>query len=156
MTTIAVDKKAVCADSIGIINDDYRVETKIKKLYLRDGLIYGCAGNADAIEDLIAWFAGDQDPAKYPKPLGSKWIFLVFFADRAIAFDEDSHRHVERPYPASFGSGRDYAMGALRAGADSYKAVKIACDLSIHSGGKIMRVLLPKITYKQWLKGRAK
>ena len=42
----------------------------------------------------------------------------------------------------AIGSGRDFALAAMRMGADAKKAVKIASEFDIHTGGRIRTMRL--------------
>jgi hypothetical protein len=86
---------------------------------------------------MARWYEAGADPADFPKCQEDKddWARLIVVADGRVMVYE---RHpiafpVEDPFMA-WGSGRDYAMGAMARGATAREAVEIAMRFDHHCG----------------------
>ena len=137
MSVIAYDGKFVAADRMSIFNDHCREAGKLFLSKSGDAIL----GYTQYIENgigLIEWFNNGADPDAWPswQQSGDEWARLMVFPNyRPPYFFE------RLPYPQSvpdaflaWGSGRDFALGALAMGADATKAVEIACKLCATCG----------------------
>lgn len=141
MTTIASDGKTVAADGLSTfiderVNHDYRKIT----LFEHDKL-FGFTGKEAIFKPAIVWYLGGADPDKIPK--AKDWGLYVFTLQGVDRFTDESPYADRFPYPCAFGSGRDYAMGAMLAGASPKKAVEIAALLDVYTGGVILELPVP-------------
>ena len=137
MTTIAVDTKGtIAADGLGC-NDNIRATHSARKIIVEDGAIYALAGTECLMRPLINWVKEGADPDKLPKVGDNAWGLLVITRTGA------AHYHCKCPFPETVdlpwatGSGREIAIGLLRDGKTARRAVEIACELDVYSGGDI-------------------
>ena len=138
--TLAADKRASCGSLI-------RTTTKIFSLR---GCLVGYDGDADAGEELIAWFKAGEDREKFPETQRDKEAFtgmLVILPNKKVL------KYERTPHPIKFsdkkfaiGSGRDFALAAMFLGKTAADAVRISCifdsgcgngvDVLHHAGNK--------------------
>ena len=139
MTTIAIDAlgniaadgRSTCGDQIA--RDD------IDKLIVAHGRIYALAGPGSLVFPLIAWHNDGADPTKLPVCKDYGWTLVVQQSDGLFCYSDRVPYGLANEYktPVAFGSGRDYALGAMLAGKSAREAVEIACKVDTGSGGKI-------------------
>lgn len=134
MTVICWDGKTLASDRQSTTANMRRMTKKIYRL--SDGLLALTGGGIHGHE-LLAWFQGDRDVAKWPKLAGddsasvihiTKAGVLVYSGD-LMPFGEP----VLNPFIA-FGSGRDYAMAAMHLGRTAAEAVEIASLFDVSCG----------------------
>ena len=85
---------------------------------------------------MVTWYLDGANPEKLPKfQEGDGWAQLVVATPEECFYLEDTAEKikVEGEYMA-WGSGRDFAMGALAMGADAKQAVEVACRFSVSCG----------------------
>lgn len=136
MSTIAFDGKIVAADKQGTYCSTIRNTTKLVRL--DNGEICGWTGTLAVGETMLDWYKAGADPEKHPpeildkeantsfiviQPSGLVWMYGGFkkqetFTDRFCAW----------------GSGREFAIGAMAAGKNAIDAVAIAMDYDINTG----------------------
>lgn len=71
---------------------------------------------------------------------GMTWSFLVYFPflDRLIEIHSDLEEiYSEQVSPAAIGSGGDYALAAMLAGAGPHVAIEVAMKLDPYTGGSV-------------------
>ena len=152
MTTIAIDAlgniaadgRATCGNEIS--RDD------VDKIILTHGRIYALAGAGALTAPLIAWHHAGADPTKLPICKDCNWSLIVVDDNGIYCYNDRVPYAVANAYepPVAFGSGQDWALGAMLAGKSAKEAVEIACKVDINSGGKVMAVniadtLAPKL-----------
>jgi hypothetical protein len=109
-----------------------------KKIVQRGDVVYGITGAAALFEPLIHWCEAGADPAAVPKDRDDQCSNLFVFRDgKCFVYTTDLSYPEELTAPDAFGSGGDYALGAMHAGADAKRAVEVACKIDPHSGGEI-------------------
>ena len=128
MTVIAWDGKTLAADKQATQSDMRRAVKKILKI---KGNLLGASGDWDRAQEMFDWFAQGADREKYPwfQKEDDKWVgMLVITPDRRILKYERSPIPIDFSLEGvyAFGSGRDYAYGAMAMGANARKAVLIA------------------------------
>lgn len=133
MTVIIWDHrvKALGADKQATQSDLVRKVTKIKRIR---GHLCAAAGDWDLAQEMFHWFEQGADPEKAPACMRDKqdWVaFLVITPEGRVLKYEKS------PYPMDFtesatvdgwyvfGSGRDFAIGALATGASIVEALEV-------------------------------
>jgi|HigsolmetaAR201D_1030396.scaffolds.fasta_scaffold40716_2 ATP-dependent protease HslVU (ClpYQ), peptidase subunit len=144
MTVIAVDDKTVAADGLMCYGNE-RAARPANKLLKREGRIFGVAGTG--IEEvLITWYLDGADPEKAPKVTGDHWwnLLVIETDGRMLFFTSDAPYGQPAKAPFAIGSGADYALGAMKAGASAKRAVEIACELNVYCGGEIVAFDLPQ------------
>lgn len=138
MTTIAWDGQTLAADTLATwrgTRDGYAV-----KIARRGAVLAGAAGNAVICRRLMDWFRSGM--VGHPPSAGSKeadnWSTLQIFTPDGlvVSWGPDGWEAVRAPRYA-LGSGCDFALGAMVAGADAETAVRAAIEYDINSGGEI-------------------
>lgn len=132
MTTIAWDGQVLAADkqaeSAGL---KFRT-TKIGRL--KDGRLYGFAGEADYCREVVLWLEGGAKPEQKDKD--DWWTVLVIgekierFERRLVPIEVEEKTH-------ALGSGRDYAMAAMYLGKSAEEAVLVAHRFDPATGSEV-------------------
>lgn len=128
MSVIAWDGKCLAADKRATLGTLIRTTTKIFHLVYA---LAAYAGDADAGEEVFAWFKDGADPSKFPASQRDKdtWAgLLIVWPDGGL------WKYERTPYPLKFppqqfaiGSGRDFALDAMHCGKTAAEAVEVAC-----------------------------
>lgn len=137
MTTIVYRDGVLAADTRGYAGYSAPIGTKQKVRAIPDArCLVGVSSNAPGVpEAVMDWFEfrSEDDPLRLPD--GTKFTLLAVYDDGTARYAYDSLRltsPIEAPYFA-IGSGTEYALGALAAGASAEEAVAIACGLDVWS-----------------------
>jgi hypothetical protein len=134
MTTIAWDGKCVAAESRKTL-ESFLFPADYNKIEQRGEEVFAHCGVSALFMPMIEWYLAGAIPKDYPTG-GDIW-FLVFRKGRAFCFTPNTPYPDEAHAPFGWGSGGVYAIGAMRAGADARRAVEIAIECDIESGGRI-------------------
>lgn len=131
MTTICWDGRALCADR-QLTSSGVRYETT-KAHRLKDGSLFASCGALENNAAVYQWLNGGSEKPVIEKdddfdgilikPDGSAWMLNKKLHLVAI----------ESPYFAT-GSGRDFAILAMRLGKTAREAVELASELDIWTG----------------------
>lgn len=133
MTTIATDGKSMAGDGLIVNAGDMICGFNTVKVHrLDDGGIVGIAGDASLALAFVAWLNGGTEPTV------EEVDALHITADGALLYYHNTGAPVPCEAPAAIGTGTKLAMGAMLAGSDPAKAVEIACQRDICSGGSII------------------
>ena len=116
------------------------VVSKIKKL--SSGVILAWAGDQEQGLVLAHWYENGSDPDKWPafqRNTGHDWTRLIVVEDNRwiYTYEKEPEKQLLPLANGKFmawGSGRDYAMGAMAMRADAVKAVLIASEYDIYCG----------------------
>lgn len=142
MTTIATDGVTIAADGRSTRGWEI-VGRRERKIIVRGGLVFALGGCRGMMEPLISWWIDENsDPKKVP-PCGDGeegWCLLVMSKDGASFMTNKVPYPDAIDVPFATGNGREYARGAMMAGADPRRAVEIACECDAASGGEIQVV----------------
>lgn len=133
MTVIIWDHRAgmLGADKQATQSDLVRRVTKIRRIR---GHLCAAAGDWDLAQEMFKWFEDGANPADAPPCMRNKddWVaFLAVTPDKRVLKYEKSPIPMDFTEAAEndgwyvFGSGRDFAIGALAAGADIHTALDI-------------------------------
>jgi ATP-dependent HslUV protease subunit HslV len=136
MTTIATDGKSMAGDGLCTDHTETIVDMARPKVFrLSGGRIAGGAGNSFDVDAWMAWLeAGKAGPC----PIASdRFNGVILTLDGTILWVDYKGREVPSPAPVAIGSGQDFALGAMAAGASPARAVEIACARDCYSGGEI-------------------
>lgn len=139
MTVIAWDGRSVAADTLATAGG-YRDQKPSRKIVRRGDYAYGIVGYPAWFEAWIKWHERGADPAFIPSSgisADDAGNFLVFKADAAFVCSARMPYLAEVGAPDAWGSGCDFAIGAMHAGADAREAVAIAIACSPSCGGSI-------------------
>jgi len=133
MTTVAWDGKLLAGDRLCCFGGTPVVTTKVFAL---NGVLIGTAGlKVDGI--LFREWVEKGRPADKKPVVGDNFTGLLVEASGELIY-YDGPKLVPVPMPAgqrwSLGSGCDFALGAMAAGASAIQAVEIACVLDVNTG----------------------
>lgn len=135
MTTIAYDGRYVAADS-QVCFGACRGAKSVQKIKVRGSVAYACTGHGALFDPMIVWFEMGAKPEDKPKVSDDKNACLLVFSDgKCRAYKSDLPYPEELFGPDAWGSGAEYAIGAMRAGASAEHAVRIAIECDVYSGG---------------------
>lgn len=130
---LGADKKAVQGDMM-------RCVTKIRRIR---GHLCAAAGDWDLAQEMFKWFEDGANPSDAPACIRHKddWVaFIAITPEKRVLKYERSPLPIDFTEAAAhsgwyvFGSGRDYAVGALAAGASIYTALDIVAKYSVNCG----------------------
>lgn len=134
MTTIAYDGTWLCVDSQSSMGDLLSSRTRQKMWFdVGNFLCVAVAGETATYRPIIEWLRGGADPDGW-----KDWGAVAW----AVRHDGVVERYASG-YPEevngidSDGSGAELALGAMAAGATAIKAVSVAIDYDLHSGGEV-------------------
>ncbi len=129
--TLAADKSVICADMI----------YQSRKIIARDNVdgieVVAWTGDSDFGRELAEWYFDGAKKETWPEYQmdKDKWSRLIVASHQGCFFYEMRPVKIEVLSPfLAWGSGRDFAMGALAMGADARKAVEVANQFAIHCG----------------------
>jgi ATP-dependent HslUV protease subunit HslV len=139
MTTIASDGNMVAADSLRVGGGEV-IDQSTPKLRFFDGSLFGFTGCMALFEPAMRWYKAGAVPGEQPVASMKEghWSLYRFTKAGATRYSHDLPYPELMPYPFSAGSGCDYAMGALHAGASPRQAIEIAGRLDVYTGGNIL------------------
>lgn len=139
MTTIAYDGKTLAADTLA--TDHWGLKNDVMKLFSGDGFMLGGAGGlapilkwwqtAQTVPDILAYgypdfHKDDNDPT-----------ILLVMPQAIYTHSEGTFIKQSREYHA-IGSGRDFALAAMRLGATAVEAIEIAMEFDNNTGGRVV------------------
>jgi ATP-dependent protease HslVU (ClpYQ) peptidase subunit len=138
MTTLAFDGITLAADS-AVSDGEGGTKTRYNHKLRRfaDGRIAGFCGDLTAGIELLDWLEEDGD-APVPKITGDAMVMVVQPDGGIFNYDKRGiPMDVDEPI-AALGSGHEYALGAMMAGAPAEIAVHIAIERDPHSGFDVL------------------
>lgn len=103
---------------------------------LETGEIVACTGRLDTGLAMMRWYEAGASHDKWPTWQNTDhWSRLIVACRKGVKFYE----HTSYPIPVldpfmAWGSGQDFAMGAMAMGATAKEAVEIACRFSVNCG----------------------
>jgi ATP-dependent protease HslVU (ClpYQ) peptidase subunit len=133
MTTIATDGRSMAADSQVTAGSEITAFTE-KVARCKDGRVFAACGPTMNALKFRRWMLDGGDRPT----LDDEFSALILNPDGSVDFVD---KHLEPfPYrvPAAIGSGGEFAVGAMMAGASPKEAVAFAIDRDAHSGGEII------------------
>ena len=138
MTTIAYRDGVMAADTLCTVNN--AIEGRVVKIARRGPIMAGAAGSAPMCRAFLDWFKAGMkgDPPATQHPVSSDWNYwgLIVTPDHILSLMGSGWMTVSAPYHA-MGSGAEYALGAMAAGATAVQAVEAAIRHDTRSGGDI-------------------
>jgi hypothetical protein len=103
-------------------------------------VVLGWAGDSEKGMAAAKWYESGADPEKYPECMSEEWNktpnftrLIVVTRDRCVTY-ECLPIPLEIQPPCAFGSGADFAIGAMAMGASARRAVEVANDHSWSCG----------------------
>lgn len=133
MSIIAFDGKIVAADRQATIAD---MRTTSQKIFKIKDVIVGFTGCNDKGLELVEWFKNGERKDVFPKSNDKdNWSRLCVFKKNNIYYYEATpEKIIVKDKRIAYGSGRDFAIGAMEFGANAIEAVKVACKYSVGCG----------------------
>lgn len=129
MSVIAWDGKSLAADKRAQLGGLFRTTTKVFRVDALSLAAY--AGDADAGEEVLAWFRAGANPAQFPATQRDREGcagLLIVWADGCIwKYERTPHAVKFPPQQFAIGSGRDFALAAMHLGKTAPEAVEVAC-----------------------------
>ena len=143
MSTIAFDGETAAYDTQA--GTSYRIDNaewhKIGPVNHETYWAVGGTGEADAVRCFMEWVESGAIEDRYPSLCADRAEECNFIAiDREMkvcVFERCGRPCVVASAPFSCGSGSDYAIGAMMAGAPARRAVEIAKSVDPHTGGPV-------------------
>lgn len=136
MTVIARDGKTLAVDRQGT-NCGMRFSAT-KLFQLEDGTVLAGTGVLGAVHRMKQWYENGADVSNYPdcQKTSDDWgRLIVVKPDGSVCYYEGQSVAIpSEDVPAAWGSGRDFAIGAMLAGADARRAVEITNQVAIDCG----------------------
>jgi ATP-dependent protease HslVU (ClpYQ) peptidase subunit len=144
MTTIASDGKTVAADGQASNGAELTSINNVKITVLGD-CVLGFEGLTALRPVAFDWWERGADPAEVTGAMKDQsWGLGVFSSEGVRYFSNDCPYPSFYAYPFAMGTGESFAAGALLAGADSLRAVEVAVQKDIYTGGKITVLEIPR------------
>jgi hypothetical protein len=137
MTIIAWDGKSLAVDKVCVCSEMAFTVTKAKKV--SETAVAAWTGDHEQGLALARWFKKGAFTTEWPKfQEGEKWTRLVLMDSSGVYCFErlPVRQYFEDPFMA-WGSGRDYAMGAMAMGASAKQAAEIASQFNVYCGNGI-------------------
>lgn len=150
MTVICWDGRYVTADSQGKCGGR-KINMREPKVVERNGVIYATTGFWGLLPAWIDWHLAGANPKETPvhghtdNDVGS---FVVIMDGRRFVYSMIIPYPIEEFPPVAFGSGQEFAMGAMLAGADARRAAEIAANVDAGCGGPIQVIDLHTLVRK--------
>jgi ATP-dependent protease HslVU (ClpYQ) peptidase subunit len=136
VTTIACNKEVMAGDS-RLTGSSIANAVKVFK---HKGRILGVSGTYGEAMDFVRWWkAGCPVDDEHDPPNMQNVAALCLLPDGTIlVYDQQATPYSVIDGFAAVGSGESAALGAMYAGADPIKAVKIAAKVDQNTGGKVI------------------
>jgi len=141
MTTIAYKDGVIAYDSYATIGDCI-VDQDYVKMRKVDKLRFFICGDVAGVESLIKSYVTGEVTSEDAETAESTVAWVVDGGNiYRLLIHPDEGKLATEPQRfdnvMTMGSGGEYALGALDAGASAKEAVKIAAGRDVHTGGKI-------------------
>jgi len=136
MTTIVTDGVTVACDGLMTFGA-FMASGSQTKIFRANNEVYGIAGECAADTEIRKWIKGGCSPEDLPDLEERDFSAIRVNTKKIYYLDQYCFEWLEMKAPFGIGSGGDYAVVALRAGATIKKAVQVAIDSDVYSGGKI-------------------
>lgn len=149
MTTIAYDGKTISADSRitsgnEIITDNQQKIFKLKK-NSKNYIAFAISGEIRFARVFEKWIKSNGE---FTLSMENTCIVAITNKGKAHKYYDDDNYESSMSECVCVGSGRDYAITALRLGKTPKVAVKIASELDVFTGGKITSLNIKKLLSK--------
>ena len=102
-----------------------------------DGIVYAWTGPFASSQPMVEWHARGARSDEYPEQQKSddRWCrLIVAIPGLGIKSYEQTPAPLEQPTPWAWGSGMEFALGAMAMGASAKEAVVVACRFSTDCG----------------------
>jgi ATP-dependent protease HslVU (ClpYQ) peptidase subunit len=138
LTTIAYRNGQMAADS-QVTAGHTIIPTSVTKIARRkkDGALAAACGHLTFLSAFLAWFEAGEKGEGPPLDEGDRGI-IVRGKGKPIEVFENTGWFEYSPEYAAFGSGLEFAMGAMHHGATAYEAIQAAVKHDPGTGGEIL------------------
>jgi len=144
MSVVVWDGHSVAADKRACIAGAAMTTTKLWRQ--PDGIILATTGEMGFGLAAIQWWKSGANHKEWP-PFQSTddWARVLIFepGQRPYGFERQPVRQVVEDGFMAWGSGREFALGALAMGATARRAVEIACQFNVDCGNGIDEFEVP-------------
>lgn len=133
MSVVAYDGRTLAADCQAT-NVDMR--TRVSKMLKTPRAVLAWVGDHERGLVLADWYCNGAKPEDWPAfQRTDKWCRLVAMTPTGL-YEYEQEPFAQRVTDRHFacGSGRDYAIGAMAAGASAVRAVEIASQYNVYCG----------------------
>lgn len=136
MSVIAWDGRYIASDQRGINCGYYFMQ---KKLHVWKNAIIGVVGDQCAALSILEWFKRGAPEDHFPAIQSTDaWARCIIATARNVEHYEQTPFPIDVHEPfMAWGSGRDFALGAMAAGKNAIQAVEITCQLCVSCGNGI-------------------
>jgi len=135
MTTIVFDGESLAVDNAGV-NQGILVPV-VKSWVMPNKHVVTGIGDGTQISIMAEWYKNGADPGTFPvsQRTGTPWCELIVATPEGLFRYERSHHPIHHGFNrCAFGSGKDFAYGALAMGANAAQAVHIASHFDRSTG----------------------
>ena len=137
MTTIAWSGRFVAADS-QVCYGSTKGMGKVEKLRQIGNTVYACIGSGALFSPMVEWIEKGAKLEDTPNVEAEFDASVLVFRDgKCLVYKARLPYPEELSSPDAWGSGAEFAIGAMHAGATAYAAVEIACMRDVYSGGPV-------------------
>lgn len=147
MTTIAWNGRYVAADTKqGTLQQNCAVP--FEKIRVCGDVVYAFSGYMAWFDAWIEWHKAGADPSNTPvcKYPSSESTLIVFKDGKCFSYSYEMPYPEENHAPDAWGSGAQYALGAMAADVAIRRAVDIATKLDPGSGGPVQVIDLDQLS----------
>ena len=150
MTTVLVTKDNEMLSDSQMSSGSFILSYECKKIENINGYLVGVAGTWSYAVAFKEWFSELEETKEAVEQFpdcditlpeiddsGDEFYALVLSPDGTLTCFEDNNVSFEVEKPYGIGSGSEYAICALDAGADGYTAMTVAIKRDTKSGGEI-------------------
>lgn len=136
MTVVAWDGTTIAADSQSSYGDIRWLKPSIKIFDLGNGKYAASSGSAAAKAKFVEWCEQGRSPKHFPT-LADDGCYIYIENKIATVYDQNGLA-IETEPPIAMGIGKEFALGAMEAGANAAKAVAIAIKYSVWCGPPVL------------------
>lgn len=142
MTTIAFDGTTIASDT-RMGSDNNNDMTPRQKFVVEGDVIYTASGLAAALYPFIDWHKAGADPKDFPSFPNDVTLWSITRDGIAEYFKDTPWPVRHTVYPLALGTGCEYALGAMTAGASPEEAVRIAMKWDANTAGEVRTARVP-------------
>ena len=134
MSIVVFDGRTIAADRIATSGSLKMKSSKMRRLI--NGDIVAWTGSAASGIAMANWWESGADPATFPPSQKTDdWSRLIVVSKgKCFSFEQVPVKIPEENGFMAWGSGQDFAMGALAFGASAVEAIKVASRLCTTCG----------------------
>jgi ATP-dependent protease HslVU (ClpYQ) peptidase subunit len=136
MTTVVFDGKVLAADRQLTVGDTrWGARSKIRQL--PGGGYFAGSGESELLEEVFCWIKSGMPAGSKPELKEDDGFLALIVREGCVQFLGSRMTPTEVDAPIAIGSGRDFALAAMKCGFSAAKAVEIAAELDTGTGGGV-------------------